>query len=372
MKRVVILKIDNYDKVVLKKKIKEALVKYFSLNTLFNATDKILLKPNLLMAAKPEDAVVTHPALVEAVADIFKEQTKNIFLADSPGGFLEQKDIDYIYEETGMLDVARRLNIELLYPDKSFMREGFPLCWWASGFAMVNLAKLKTHEVTLLTLAVKNLYGCISGLHKSHLHKAYPQTQDFSQVITKLYSLVKPRLNIVDGILALEGDGPAKAGRPKKLGLVVIGDDALYTDYAIGRLLGLKDEEHPIIAQAIKEGQFSPKDLEIISEVEPITGFKLPSPFILNKIPKRLTLFVKLFFNFKIAINKRKCKMCLACKNICPQQAIEIHEGSLAVDQSCCVMCNCCGEACRFGAVDLEKSFLLKLLSGLSSLLKRA
>ena len=93
--------------------------------------------------------------------------------------------------------------IDLLYPTQSKVVEGIPLCWWAvdatksgeSGFQMINIAKLKTHNLMVLTLATKNLYGCISGLHKSHLHKEYPKTKDFTNVMFKLYNLIKPKLN---------------------------------------------------------------------------------------------------------------------------------------------------------------------------------
>ncbi|MFA5271677.1 MAG: DUF362 domain-containing protein, partial [Candidatus Omnitrophota bacterium] len=254
MKKVVILKIEEYDFDVLKERIKAAIGKHFLASTIFTQGDKILLKPNLLLPAEPEEAIITHPVFIEAVGAIFKEMGCMVAIADSPGGFVGNKDMDDVYKDTRIKETALRQNFELFYPNQSVILEGFPLCWWTNGFKMVNLPKLKTHDIMTLSLATKNLYGCISGIHKSYLHKVHPKTADFTNIIIKLYKMIKPSLNIVDGILSLEGNGPAKRGIPRKLNAVVIADDALYCDYAISKLLGLKDDFNPLVKQAKKEG----------------------------------------------------------------------------------------------------------------------
>jgi uncharacterized protein (DUF362 family)/Pyruvate/2-oxoacid:ferredoxin oxidoreductase delta subunit len=361
-KKVVILKIDKYETDALKDKLEEAILKYFSFSQLFPAGSKVLLKPNLLMAASPEEAIVTHPLFVEAIGNIFKEKGYPVFVADSSGGFISNKDADYIYEATGIKEVAARGAFELLYPQESRINEGFPLCWWTQEFKMINLPKLKTHDIMILTLAVKNLYGCISGLHKSHLHYLNPKTEEFTKVIIKLYKMIKPSLNIVDGILALEGEGPAKRGSPRKLGIVVLGDDALYTDYAISRLLGLDDEFNPLIKQAKRDGLLIEENLEVVSQVQDLVfkDFKFPPPFILNRIPSFLFPFIKLFLKFKPMIDIENCTGCAVCKKVCPAGAIEIGKKA-HIDHRRCIMCMCCSEMCRFGAVNLNKSVFLKL-----------
>ncbi|UCC94447.1 MAG: DUF362 domain-containing protein [Candidatus Omnitrophota bacterium] len=264
MNRVVVLKIEEYTSKALQKKIGDALMQYFSLKELFPPKDQVLLKPNLLMESLPEEAIVTHPLFIEAVGRIFKKLGCSVCIADSPGGFISKKDVDGVYQGTGVKEVADRNGFELLYPTHSIVHKNLPLCWWThasalpqgpgefykSPFKMVNLPKLKTHDIMVLTLAVKNLYGCISGIYKSHIHRQHPTTDDLAKVILGLYKNIKPSLNIVDGILSLEGEGPAKKGRPRKLNIVVIGDDALSTDYVIGRFLGLSDAMHPLIKRA--------------------------------------------------------------------------------------------------------------------------
>ncbi|MFA6281692.1 MAG: DUF362 domain-containing protein [Candidatus Omnitrophota bacterium] len=366
MKKVVILKIEEYDFDILKARIKSAIDKHFFADNLFASGDKVLLKPNLLLVAQPQDAITTHPVFIEAVGAIFKEMGCKVAIADSPGGFVASKDMDDVYESTRIKEIAARHNFELFYPNQSVVSEGFPLCWWVNGFKMVNLPKLKTHDIMTLTLATKNLYGCISGIHKSHLHKVYPKTADFTNIIIKLYKMIKPSLHIVDGILSLEGNGPAKKGIPRKLNAVVIADDALYCDYAISKLLGLKDDFNPLVKQAKKEGLLK-EDLEIISEFEgqTIRDFKFPQSFILNSLPSPLISILKGLLDFRPVINKTKCTACAKCVEVCPQHAVTLDKGKAFIRYKQCIMCMCCSEMCKFGAVDLYESLLIKTIKAL-------
>lgn len=368
MKKVVILKIEDYNAAVIKERIKETLEKHFDTANIFSPEDKIVLKPNLLMEASVEEAITTHPLIIEAAGKIFKEKGNSVFVADSPGGFVGNKDMDLIYEKTGIKAVAQNNGFDLLYPTQSTIVNDIPLCWWAadcnkagSGFKMVNLAKLKTHDVMVLTLATKNLYGCISGLFKSHLHKMHPKTEDFTSVVLKLYEMLKPGLNIVDGILALSGNGPAKRGKPVKLGLVIIGDDALYTDYAISKTLGIKDKDNPLIKEAKIRGLLKEEELEIVSELkeETIRNFELPDPFIVNSIPAPLLKLIMPLIGFRPEIDSKKCRLCGKCIQVCPKRAITMNK-TLRMDYKRCIMCMCCSEMCPHAAIDLHVNPLIR------------
>jgi uncharacterized protein (DUF362 family)/Pyruvate/2-oxoacid:ferredoxin oxidoreductase delta subunit len=380
VKKVVVLNIEDYELDTIKQKVERSLLEHFSLPTLFSSGDKILLKPNLLMDSSPQEAIVTHPIFIEAVGRIFKDLGYSVFVADSPGGFVSNKDMNFIYEGTGVKGVAERNEFSLLYPTDSVIYQGIPFCWWVNlasksydsegkdrgDFKIVNLPKLKTHDLMVLTLAVKNLYGCISGLYKSHLHRLHPTTDDLVKVILNLYKMITPSLNIVDGIVSLQGEGPARKGNPKKTKLVVIGNDALYTDYVIGRLLGLKDNYHPLIREAKEEGIIKEEDLEVISEVKgAVKDFVFPSTCIINRLPKPFLPLFRYLLKFRPVIERKKCTSCSVCSDVCPVEAITLKEGKATIDYRKCIMCMCCREVCRFGAVDLDKSFLLKLFDSL-------
>jgi len=222
---------------------------------------------------------------------------------------------------------------------------------------------LKTHDVMVLTLATKNLYGCISGLHKSYLHKMHPKTRDLAGVILKLYEMLKPSLNIVDGILSLQGNGPAKRGKPRKLGLVVLGDDALYTDYVINRVLGLKDNDNPLIKEAKIRGLLKEDELEVISDIsaDTIEGFELPDPFIVNSIPSPLLNLLMPLIGFRPVINSKQCRLCGKCVQVCPKSAIHLNK-TLRIDYKHCIMCMCCSEMCPYAAIGVDNSLLIKII----------
>lgn len=364
MKRVVILKIEEYNFNTLKARISESIYKYFSPAKLFSPGDKVLLKPNLLMPAVPEEAIVTHPVFVEAVGCILKDMGCLVAIGDSPGGLVENRDMDDIYEITRYKQIAHARGFELLYPKESIVREGLPLCAWVDGFKMVNLPKLKTHDIMMLTLAAKNLYGCISGLRKSYLHRTHPRADNFAEIIIQLYRMLKPALHIIDGIIALEGHGPGKGGKPRKLGMVAIGDDALAMDYAVARLLGLPQANNPLIKKAQKQGLISVGDIEIISEMaaHEVKKFRFPAPFILNNIPEPLLGPFRAVYKFRPAVSSKKCTGCAFCKTVCPQGAIDIKKDKASIDYKKCIMCMCCAEMCRFGAVDVAEGAILKII----------
>jgi uncharacterized protein (DUF362 family) len=51
---------------------------------------------------------------------------------------------------------------------------------------VISLPKLKTHSLTLLTGAVKNLFGCLPGLHKMQMHMRALNPEAFSQMLVDL------------------------------------------------------------------------------------------------------------------------------------------------------------------------------------------
>lgn len=374
MKRVVILKVGEYDRDLIYLNIKKAIERYFSH---LNFTRKIVLKPNLLTISSPEEAITTHPILIEAVADIFSSSGE-VYIADNPGGFISHKDIDYVYTSLGIKKLAEKIKVNLLYSERITLKDNIPFSWWVEDTCLINLPKLKTHNITGLTLCVKNLYGTISGLYKSKLHFEYPHYKDFVKVLFKLYHLIKPTLNIVDGILALEGDGPAKGGVPKKLGLVIIGDDALYTDYVITRLLKM-DKINILIKEALLKGLLREENYQIFFEDKLLSdrdlvnlsskmnfSFLPPSLFITERIPSFVLSCLENFIKVQPKINQKTCAGCYKCVEVCPAHTIDFINHKAKIDYRNCINCMCCKEVCRFGAVGLKKSFLVKLFEHLS------
>jgi uncharacterized protein (DUF362 family) len=104
---------------------------------------------------------------------------------------------------------------------------------------IINLPKFKTHSLTLLTLGVKNLFGCIPGPRKALWHlKAGEDRKTFAQILVDVYQIIHPSLTILDGIVGMEGNGP-NSGQPIPLGLILASGDSLSLDQIVCDLLGV-------------------------------------------------------------------------------------------------------------------------------------
>jgi uncharacterized protein (DUF362 family)/Pyruvate/2-oxoacid:ferredoxin oxidoreductase delta subunit len=362
-KKVILLKIEEYQHQLIYSKLKKAIQENFSLKELYPTADKILLKPNLLIPVPAKEAITTHPAVISAVGCILKDMGFSVSIADNPSVFNTQNKVSYVYQQTGVSAIAGEYGFNLLYPEKSYIREGIPLSWWSKDFAIVNIAKAKTHSLTTLTLAVKNLYGCISGAHKSYLHRCYPRPQDFIKVLLQLYCLLKPPLSIIDGVVSLQGEGPASNGEPVKTNFIALGNDALALDKVVSNYLGVAQSRNPLINKAVEAGLVD-EDIEVISEFrrQQIKGFSLPKSSSLNYLPNFLLRLASNCLKIRPAVNKKICVGCGDCQRICPAAAVTIENGKACIKRSKCILCMCCSEVCRFNAIDSKRSFFLKLI----------
>jgi uncharacterized protein (DUF362 family) len=132
---------------------------------------------------------------------------------------------------------------------------------------MVNLPKLKTHPLVRFTGAVKNQFGCIPGLLKSQYHVKLPDPYDFANMLVDLNTLVKPRLCVMDGIMAMEGNGP-KSGRPQKMSVLLFSSDPIAIDATACRIIDLDPDVVPTSRPGEKSGlgAYHSENIEIVGE----------------------------------------------------------------------------------------------------------
>lgn len=183
-----------------------------------HAGSRVLIKPNLLAPATPPQAILTHPRIVRFAAEYVLEKGARPLIADSPAiGSFEK-----ILRMSGIRDALQGLDCECR-PFEHSLRVDIGGPFGAIAIAeealradvIVNLAKLKTHSQMLLTLAVKNLFGCIIGYRKPEWHlRAGSDPQTFARLLVRICRTLRPSVNLIDGILALEGDGPGRGGCP--------------------------------------------------------------------------------------------------------------------------------------------------------------
>ncbi|MCU0652555.1 MAG: DUF362 domain-containing protein, partial [Candidatus Omnitrophica bacterium] len=240
-----LVKCNSYEFSLVSASIRRAVDLLGGIEKFVQPASKVLVKPNLLMAKEPEFGITTHPEVVRAVIKILKEINCKVIVGDGPsvwGGFVE--NVEEVYAKTGIKKVCLEEQVELVEFDKRRMREKFPLTTWLDECDyFINLAKFKTHELTLLTGGVKNLFGLVSGTFKTELHKNYFDPEDFARVVVDIYAEAKPNLTIIDGILAMEGDGPATSGKLRKANVLLAGSDCVALDSVLASIMGIQPKD---------------------------------------------------------------------------------------------------------------------------------
>ncbi|MCM8792308.1 MAG: DUF362 domain-containing protein [Candidatus Omnitrophica bacterium] len=367
--RVAILSCNKYVYEDVYDTLKKALSILGGIESFVKPKSRVLLKPNLLMAISPEKAVTTHPQLVKAVVRILKDIDCHIYLGDSPSVWFKV-DLQEVFEKCGMRKIAEEEGIELVDFNHPIWKENFPLTKWLEICdCFISLPKFKTHTFTILSGAIKNLFGLISGMYKAELHRRYPKQKDFCKVLVDLYAVVKPHLSltIVDGIVALQGDGPATEGIPKSTNFILIGADAVAIDSILALITGL-NPLHILTTQEAKErrlGIADLKDIEILGDnllsfID--RDFKLPRTSWVNRVPSPFLDIAKLMMRFYPKIKQLNCLQCGLCTEICPVGAMRIKNKKVVIDYAKCISCFCCQEACLYSAIKIKKSLLAKII----------
>lgn len=330
---------------------------------------KVLVKPNLLMAIEPEKGITTHKEIVRAVIGILKELDLEILLGDSPSVWgKESENIENVFEKTGMNEIADEFKIRLVHLNNPRWHKRFPLTKYLDEVdCFISLPKLKTHSLTILTGAIKNLFGLVPGTYKTELHKRYFNSSDFSEILVEIYKEAPPTLSIVDAVVAMEGEGPGTSGRLRNLGLVLASSDAVALDSILSSIIGLAPEAvlTTNIAAKMKLGISDLGSIEVLGENLHSLGlkpFSLPMTSINDRIPQPLINIVNNFIKFYPDINKEMCKACQACLKKCPNSAITVKFEAIKIDYSKCLSCFCCLEICPHSAIRIKKSLLAKML----------
>ena len=345
--------------------------------------ERILLKANLLRPAPPESAVCTHPAVVEAVAKLVQEAGGRAVITDSPGGALQKEStLRHLYEKTGMAQAAARSGAELSYdastrlvsiPRGKALHQAEIITPAAEADGVFDLCKMKTHVLMGMTGAVKNSFGIIPGLSKVGFHGSHPDRTDFADVVLDLTSFLSPRLSIMDGVLAMEGEGPGASGTPRQVGLLLVSENPLALDVAAAEIMGLPRDSNPLLLAAQRRG-LTPNRAE---EVELVGGsweeLRIPDYRFPSNVRRDLMEFLgplagpakklcKAILSQTPKIQPERCVGCGICQKACPGKAITLEGGKAKVHPSSCIRCFCCHELCPQKAVALKRGPLGRLL----------
>jgi uncharacterized protein (DUF362 family)/ferredoxin len=315
---------------------------------------RVLIKPNFLMPARPEWALTTHPLVVRAAVEYVLHKGAKPLVADSPGlGSFER-----LIRLGGYADALLGLDVELRpFKETAQVDIGEPFGKIdiareaLEADALINLPKLKTHAMMLLTLGVKNLFGCVVGLAKVRWHmRSGVNRHLFARLLVQIQRAVHPAATLVDGILGMEGQGPGRSGTPRRLGVLVAGASAPAVDVAVCRLLQLPADRLPTHRAAVELG-LAPREVVISGDFKPVGDFKLPVLGPLTFGPRRLEPLIRRHFVQRPVADPVKCRMCGECWRHCPVQAIAPCAEAVGFDYNRCIRCYCCVEMCPHGAL---------------------
>ena len=333
-----------------------------------NPTDfkdkNILIKPNLVMRATPDRAVTTHPTMIEAVCNIIIGFGGKVTLADSPGGLYTPAILKGFYKACGLTDVAERtgaiLNYDISYteipnPDGQIMKTFNFLAPVCNADYIINICKLKTHSYTIMSGAVKNLYGCIPGTQKFEIHARFNKRQNFFSMLNDLCSTIynmKPMINIVDAVIGMEGNGPS-GGSPRKIGCILSAENPFALDLVNAKLLNLENIV-PYVEISKQRGYCS--EVEIIGDDINsliVHDYKKPDTARGKKFE-----MIPSFISARPVVDPKKCVACLDCINSCPVNTIKLAKNKKAfIIRKNCIKCYCCQELCKYKAIKIKRFF---------------
>lgn len=342
---------------------------------------RVLIKPNLLAKHSPDKAVTTDPDVVLALIVYLQQKgIKNITIADSPGGNYSTNGMKSAYKIAGLEQVAQKTGVTLYTECKSQTQTGPGVTVHQFNFLqpvfncdlIINVPKLKTHVMTAMSGSVKNLFGLVPGLQKAEFHARFPKRPDFGNMLVDLYQTVPvPSVHIVDGLLAMQGDGPA-GGSPIQCNLLLAATDPFLLDLAICHYIQLEPMKVAYLKPAHERGlcadTFNMEQLIGTPEAkQSFPSFELPKND--SKEPTSdFPVFLQGFANKVMkwaaprpVIQKNTCIGCGKCAEICPQQVIQIKNKKAHIQYKNCIRCFCCHEICPVKAIDVKSRALFKL-----------
>ncbi|MHC4463764.1 MAG: DUF362 domain-containing protein [Planctomycetota bacterium] len=226
---------------------------------------RVLLKPNVGRNVQPETGITTHPQVVAAAIDAFRDAGAEVAVGESPITGVAVLDA---FQISGLSAVSDRRNCPLIDMDvRCYVTVEIPdgaaikslrVCREVAEYdIIVSIPVMKTHMHTVVTLSVKNMKGCLWRRFKVDLHML-PQLcgreeKSLDIAIADMSSVLRPHLSIIDGTVGMEGLGPS-AGKPKALGVVLVGVDAFATDSLACGVMGISAYDVPHLRIGAQRG----------------------------------------------------------------------------------------------------------------------
>jgi uncharacterized protein (DUF362 family)/Pyruvate/2-oxoacid:ferredoxin oxidoreductase delta subunit len=375
-----VVRCDGYESEAVYRKVKQAVDLVGGIGAFVSRNDRVLIKPNLLMAKTPERAALTHPAVLEAAVRLVLEAGATPLVGDSPA----LGSARACAEKGGFGPVLKKYGVRLLACDEPAAVRN-PGGAFASfevardaleADKIINLPKLKTHGQMIMTMAVKNTFGLVPGVRKTQWHfRIGNNPAHFARMLVELHYRTAPVLSVMDAVTAMQGNGPG-SGDPVDLGLIVAGADAAAVDAVSCRIVGLDPSLLYTLTEAKKAGRGTTDLSEIAVPGSPlrdvsVSGFHFPATGpLISAIPPAFTRLARHILTPRPVIGSDRCTRCGRCEKICPARAITgpppagrreaAPKGSMTIDYAACIRCFCCQEICPEGAITIRTGWFIR------------
>jgi uncharacterized protein (DUF362 family) len=372
MAKVAVVRCENYDD-----KVFSAVKKAFNMidaEKIIKKAKKVMIKPNVLASADPSKGITTHPSVVDAICKYLSDYDVKIFIGESSGS-AAANGTRRALKKSGIEAVAKKWNVEILNFDEikinvidvpgAVVMKQIPIAEKIKDMdVIIDACKLKTHMLTGYTGAVKNMFGMLPGRAKVNAHVQGKDIKVFCNIILDVYLAAKPHLCILDGIVGMEGNGPA-SGKLKPTGIVVASTNACALDKVVGKMIGFKDGDLVYLKLAEQRG-LMPEKIDVLGEKDFSIAYKKPLSYHIKMLGGISSLiFDRLQVSFRA--DTKKCLKCGYCMRACPEKAITM-DGYPKFDKKKCIMCYCCHELCPHDAVILKKPLIVRVID---SIIKR-
>jgi uncharacterized protein (DUF362 family) len=252
-----LLSANSYDLAALRASLEQLLEPLGGMSAFVKPGDRVLLKPNLLTGSRPGKECITRPEIVYCVAEMVQAAGGKPFLGDSPA-FGSARGVAV---SNGYLPLIEALQLPIVeFHGKRYetVNTAFNHLLLSKEVmdadVVINLPKVKSHVQLTVTLAVKNLFGCVPGKMKAWWHmEAGKDSRRFGEMLVETARTIDPDLTIVDGIIGHEGNGPS-GGEPRHLGVLGAAQNVFALDRAMLEILQVDPVTVPVMAAAQRLG----------------------------------------------------------------------------------------------------------------------
>ena len=239
---------------------------------------KVLVKPNMLNERSPERGVTTHPSIVRAVTKWLLDAGAEVTVGDNPGAVGRGAN-ERCASGSGIADAALgcyanisqdgvAMEIKSRYTRQLVVSRAV-----LDADILVSLPKFKTHALTQITGAIKNMFGILVGGEKGRMHAVTGSYRNFAEALVDIYQIRLPDLVIMDAVVGMEGNGPS-SGDLRQVGKIIASDDGVAVDAVMATMMGKRPEKIHMLKVAGQRGigEIDVSKLNVVGELAKVVS----------------------------------------------------------------------------------------------------